>query len=184
MARRNANRPRNIILTGFMGSGKTTVGRELARRLGWRFVDLDHEIERRARMSVAGLFKRRGEPAFRELEHSAIRGLYRRCRCVVAVGGGAPVFPRNRRWLMRAGLVVWLRVPVSELVRRLARGGRRPLLAAARGSSPALARLVRALLRRRAPAYSRAALTVSGLGSPERVAALIGRRVGGQAGTR
>ena len=101
----------------------------------------------------------------------------------MAVGGGAPAFPRNRVRLRRAGLVVWIRVPVPELVRRLARSGRRPLLAPARGSRPALGRLVRGLLRRRESAYARAALIVQGgAGSPDRVAKRIVLRLGGSGG--
>lgn len=128
-------------------------------------------------MTVSAIFRRRGEAAFRDAEHSAIRGLCRVAGRVVAVGGGAPVFPRNRAWLRRAGLVVWLRVPPAELVRRLA-GTHRPLLAPAHGNRRALTRLVKGLLRRRAPAYAHAAVTVCGSGSPARVAALVARRAG------
>src|SRR5262245_31769003 len=108
-ASRVSRMPRNVILTGFMASGKTTVGRVLARMLGWRFTDLDRVVERRAGRSIPALFRRRGEQAFRRLEHEAIRGLRRRRGWVVAAGGGAPVVPRNRPWLRRAGRVVWLR---------------------------------------------------------------------------
>ncbi|MEK7474531.1 MAG: shikimate kinase [Candidatus Coatesbacteria bacterium] len=178
MARPAAELPRNVILTGFMGSGKTTVGRVLARRIGWRFLDLDREVERRAGMSVAAIFRRRGEEAFRAAEYAAIRGLCRRRCRVVAVGGGAPVSARNRAWLRRAGLVVWLRVPAAELVRRLRPGASRPLLAPAHGDCRALARLVKGLLRRRTAAYSRAAVAVSGSGSSARVAARVAARAG------
>jgi len=176
---------RNIILTGFMGSGKTTVGRLLARRLGWRFTDLDRSIERRAGASVAAVFRDRGEAAFRDLEHRALRDLERTSRRVVAVGGGAPVFPRNRRWLRAAGLVVYLKVSPAELARRLGRARGRPLLASARGSRSALLALVRRLLRRRESAYALADLTVrAGAPSPARVAAAIARRMRPESASR
>src|SRR5688572_17904314 len=130
--------PRNVILTGFMGSGKTTVGRRLAARLGWRFADLDRMIERRAGLPVGEIFRRRGERAFRRLEHRVIRSLARRRGWVIAAGGGAPTYAPNRPWLKAAGLRLWMRVPVDTLARRLRNGGRRPLLASAGGKRAAL----------------------------------------------
>src|SRR5262245_57732530 len=109
--------PRNIILTGFMGSGKSTVGRRLAARLGWRFADLDRLVERRAGLPVAEIFRRRGERAFRRLEHRVIRSLRRKRGWVVAAGGGAPVYRPSRAALRAAGLRVWMRAPVGVLAR-------------------------------------------------------------------
>ncbi len=170
---------RNIILTGFMGSGKTVVGRELARILGWRFTDLDRMIAVRAGMGVAEIFKRRGEPAFRRMEHQSLRALGGMRRYVVAAGGGTPVFPRNRPLLRKAGLVVYLRAGVPILVRRLARSRGRPLLAPARGDRAALRRLIAGLLRKREPAYRTAGVTVNaGAGSPARVAMRVAAKAG------
>jgi shikimate kinase len=81
--------PRRIVLTGFMGSGKSTVGPLVAERLGWRFVDVDNEIEAEAGCTIAEIFARHGEAAFREREHAAIARLASGERLVLALGGGA-----------------------------------------------------------------------------------------------
>lgn len=170
-------RGENVILVGFMGCGKTTVGRALARRLGWRFLDLDRVIERRGGGSVRGLFRRRGEEAFRRLEAVEIRRLHRIRHRVVAAGGGAPVAPRNRYWLKRAGVVVYLRVPVPVLVRRLRRARNRPLLAPAKGEPRVLHRLVASLLKKRERHYAEADFAVPAKGPARRVANSIARRL-------
>ena len=85
----NAVPPRRIVLTGFMGSGKSTVGPRLAHRLGWRFLDVDAVIEAEAGISIAQIFARHGEPAFRDLEHSTVARLAAEDALVLALGGGA-----------------------------------------------------------------------------------------------
>jgi len=153
----------NIILVGFMGSGKTAVGRALARLTGKTMIDLDSIIEDRERMSIAAIFKKYGEQHFRDIEHREVRAISHASSSVVAVGGGAAVFSRNRVWLRKAGIVVYLRVPLAVLVSRLLRSRRRPLLKPAGGSKPAVKRIVRALLRKRVGAYIRTAhITVNG----------------------
>jgi shikimate kinase len=165
---------RNIILTGFMGCGKTTVGRLLARRLGRKFADLDREIEMREHRRIPAIFRESGEGAFREMEFRAIRGLVRRKDLVVAVGGGAPVFPRNHRWLKRAGMTVYLRVPARVLTVRLLAGRNRPLLAPARRDPGTVGVMVKGLLGIREKHYRRADLTVDlGSAGPARATALI-----------
>jgi shikimate kinase len=146
----------NIILTGFMGSGKSTVGRALARRLGWRFLDLDRAIARRAGRSVAAIFRARGEAAFRRMESRAIRSLKSLSRRVVATGGGAVVAPANRSALRAAGRVVYLNVPVRVLVRRLRKESGRPLLAEAGRNPGALGRMVTEMLKLRSRHYMKA----------------------------
>lgn len=120
-----------IYLVGFMGSGKTTVGRLLAERLGWDFVDLDDEIERRYGAPIAEMFEREGEPAFRNLEHEALSEqarLVRRGRPrVVALGGGAFAAERNREALATAGVTIWLECPEEVLWSRIAHEDHRPL---------------------------------------------------------
>lgn len=98
----DAHRPqrvRRIVLTGFMGSGKSTVGRSLAQRLGWRFIDLDHLIERRDGRAVSRIFAESGEAVFRTMETEALTSSLREPRLVIALGGGALETPANRHTL-------------------------------------------------------------------------------------
>jgi shikimate kinase len=122
---------RCICLIGFMGAGKTSVGRILAQRLGWNFFDLDELIESREQRSVAGIFDELGESVFREIESSALMDLLQRSEesCVLALGGGAFVQPQNRQALERAGATtILLSAPIEELERRCAAAdGSRPL---------------------------------------------------------
>jgi len=120
-----------ICLVGFMGCGKSTIGRLLAERLGWAFADLDDEIEQRAGRTIAAIFDADGEPRFRELEEQALREQYSmatqgRAR-VVALGGGAFTNPNNRERLELAGVSIWLECPVERLWERVAENAHRPL---------------------------------------------------------
>jgi len=155
-----------ISITGMMGSGKSTVARELARLLGRRLVDTDAAVERRAGASVERIFAERGEPAFRALEREVVRGI--RGPCVVALGGGAFCDPGNAEHLVRLGPVIFLDVGAAEAARRLGSGAGRPL-----------AGKWEALLRTRLPLYRRASRAVAVDGStPEAVA----RRIAGLLG--
>jgi shikimate kinase len=146
---------RPIALVGMMGAGKTTLGRALAQRLGWRFRDLDEEVERAADATVAELFEREGEAAFRELEHRALAGLLDGSLFVLATGGGVVLDPRNRELLRHRALTIWLDASPTTLASRVAGIGGRPLL---NGSDPA-ARLTE-LLEERRPFYSQADLRI------------------------
>jgi shikimate kinase len=163
-----------IYLTGFMGSGKSTVGRCLAERLSIPFVDLDAEIERRAGMTVREIFERHGEPAFRRMEHEALRATLELPDAVVATGGGTMVFEGNLRLIRSSGLSVWLNPPFAAIVSRIGALGKRdrPLF---RDERQALA-----LYQERLPAYRRADLTVDVAPEeePEEVAARIALRIG------
>jgi shikimate kinase len=112
----------SIVLTGFMGAGKTTVGELLAARLGWRFVDTDRAVEERARMTVGEIFERHGEAAFREMEATAIRETASGESLVLALGGGALELAETREWL--AGLpacrTIFLDAPLEVLLARCA----------------------------------------------------------------
>ncbi len=119
---------RNVVLTGFMGTGKSTVGKLLAKRLGYCFSDLDALIVGRAGISINEIFERYGEQRFRELETEAIRFLCGVSGRVVATGGGAVIAPRNRELLRKAGLVVNLTASLEVILCRLKGDRERPLL--------------------------------------------------------
>lgn len=158
-----------VYLTGFMGSGKTAVGRNLAERLGARFLDLDEEVERRAGMTVREIFELHGEPAFRQLEQEALLATGEAPDLVVATGGGTVAIEANARWIRANGISVWLNPAFATIVSRIGGLGKRdrPLF---RDEVQALA-----LYRERLPAYRRADLTVDvGPGEqPEEIAARI-----------
>jgi shikimate kinase len=112
-----------LVLTGFMGSGKTTIGALLAARLGWTFLDLDHEIERRTGESVPTLFAQLGEAHFRRLEATALASTLGRKRAVIALGGGVPEELGNRLLLEQSPrtAVIYLEAPFEELLDRCLR---------------------------------------------------------------
>jgi shikimate kinase len=171
--------PRRIALVGFMAAGKTTVGRLLARRLGWTFVDLDTWIEVRAGLAIPELFARHGEPAFRELEREVAREALALPRCVIATGGGAFAEAETRELLRSGALCVWLQVDLPTILARLERGRHRPL-AADRATIPALLTL-------RERSYQQADRTIATLGrTPRALAQEIAEGVasGRRAGTR
>ena len=118
----------NLVLVGVRGSGKSAVGAELARRLGYAFVDLDTAVEEAAAKSVAEIFARSGEDEFRRLETRALEELRGRERIVLATGGGAVIAKRNREVLVALGLVVWLEVSPQVAVERTRGSGSRPAL--------------------------------------------------------
>lgn len=118
----------NVVLIGFMGTGKTTVGVQLARRLKYRFVDTDHEVEQRAGCSVAEIFRAQGETVFRRLERAAIHEAAQRSGCVIATGGGAVQDPQNVESLRRTGVMICLVATPQTVEARLKGSRARPLL--------------------------------------------------------
>ena len=120
----------NLVLIGYRATGKTTLARLLARRLGWDWIDADVEIERRAGKSIARIFAEEGEPAFRDLEADVIADLCRQQRLVLAAGGGAPLRPESRRAMRASGRVVWLKARPDTILARMnadaTTAGRRP----------------------------------------------------------
>src|SRR2546428_7228902 len=110
---------RNVVLIGFMGTGKSEVGQLLARRLGWTFIDTDRRIETRQRATVAQIFARHGEEYFRRAEAGVVAEAASRRDAVVATGGGAGLRPENMMHLRRHGWTVSLTAPVDILVQRL-----------------------------------------------------------------
>lgn len=117
-----------IFLVGFMGSGKSTIGRKLAESLALPFIDLDDDIEAAERRTIADIFANDGEAKFRDAEHAALAARVRRGEAVVlALGGGAFTFARNRELLAGAGKSVWLDCPLERALRRVAGFAHRPL---------------------------------------------------------
>ena len=119
----------NIYLVGYMYSGKTTVGRQLARLLGYRFVDLDQALESRYHTTVPLLFQRYGEMAFRQLERQELHRTADLCRTVVSTGGGCPCHADNMQWINTHGTSVFLDVSLDGLVARAEKSRKqRPIL--------------------------------------------------------
>jgi len=119
----------SVFLIGPMGSGKTAVGRHLARALGMLFHDSDAEIERRTGVDIAFIFEKEGEAGFRQREREAIEALTALEHIVLATGGGAVLLPENRRRLADRGCVVYLETSVAQQAHRVRHGRNRPLLA-------------------------------------------------------
>ena len=119
---------RNIVITGFMGTGKSEVSLEVARRLGWEFVDMDTLIEQQVGMTIPEMFAQRGEGFFRQQERQLCQELAKRRGLVIATGGGALIPEENRQALGASGLLVCLTCGVREILRRLAQAEDRPLL--------------------------------------------------------
>ena len=120
-----------IYLVGFMGSGKTTIGRLLAQRLGWSFADLDDEIEAAEHASISSIFEERGELEFRRIEaemlRQHVRSIERGKPAVIAMGGGAFAQQQNRDIALQHGIAFWLDCPFETVQRRVAPTSHRPL---------------------------------------------------------
>jgi shikimate kinase len=140
---------KNLVLTGFMGAGKSTVGRLLAQRLSLSYVDTDAEIERRAKMSISEIFERHGEAYFRELERRVVEEVSELEGCVIVTGGGVVLNRENISNLRKNGVIVYLHAEPGVVYRRLRNDSSRPLL---RVEDP-LSR-IRELMEQRAPYYA------------------------------
>jgi len=159
--------PKNIVLIGFMGSGKSTVGRELHQRLGYALVDMDQLIEQRERRSITSIFATEGEEAFREMETRLLVELNDPTapRRIISTGGGVIGRAQNRQLLRTLGYVVWLHAPIPVILERTSKSRDRPLLHTA---DPAAR--IEALLALRKPLYAETAhlrVDTSGLDSGE-----------------
>jgi shikimate kinase len=149
---------KNIYLIGFMGSGKSTVGKLLARRLKRRFCDTDEMVEAKAGRSIAEIFAEWGETYFRKLECQVIKEVAQKSGQVVALGGGAPLSEENRQIISSTGTTVYLQTAAETLFARLKEENSRPLLGRFEGHER-LER-IRSLLRLREPYYKQAELIV------------------------
>lgn len=153
-----------IYLTGFMGSGKSTVAPRLARGLGYDMIDLDQEISRHTGLSIPAIFELYGEQRFRDEERAMLHSSGMQERTVVSLGGGTLVDPANLAWCLEHGALVYLRASAAFLASRLAASKRdRPLLFDADGqqlTSDALRKRVADLLASRRPVYEQAHITI------------------------
>lgn len=166
-----ASAEETIVLVGLSGSGKTSVGRCLAERLGRQFIDLDETIERRTGRTPADLLANDGEPAFRRHESDALTAALERQGAVIATGGGAVIDPLNRWAIWSQARAVWLDAPDDGLASRIQRDRvERPL---ARGGAPGLARMRAA----REPFYRGADVRVDASGSLDEVTAVVAAAV-------
>jgi shikimate kinase len=144
-----------IVLVGLMGAGKSSVGRRLAEKLGFPFVDADHEIEAAAGKTVAEIFADHGEPYFRDGERRVIARLIGNGAQVLATGGGAFINDETRARIQESGVSVWLRAPLPLLMKRVLKRQDRPLL---RSADPE--QVMRELIDKRYPVYATADITV------------------------
>lgn len=167
--------PANIVLTGPMGSGKTSVGRLLARSLDWEFIDLDALIVSRAGKSINAIFAEEGEVAFRRLEQEQLAGLVGRLQIVLSTGGGAVIDPENRRLMRLIGPVVNLTASLETLAGRLATCTERPLL---QGEEEQRLVKIQRLLKEREQYYADSDIRIDTVGkSVEDVAAEVLKRL-------
>lgn len=150
-----------IYLVGFMGSGKTTVGKQLARKLGYAFEDLDDSIEHKYKTSIPLIFSKYDEPAFRKLEMEALHATVELSDTVIATGGGTPCFFDNMKWMNSQGLTIYLSLHPKSLHQRIVKAKRvRPLI---RQQSPeTVMQFIEDKLKDREPHYQQANLIVKG----------------------
>jgi len=157
-----ARREVPLFIIGFMGAGKSTIGKTLAKRLSYAFLDSDPVIEANAARSIPEIFAEKGEAEFRRLEREALRSMIGLTRAVVALGGGAFVAEENRAILREIGISIWIDCPLDLCWSRVSKETHRPLLK----SYPEMA----SLLERRRPSYEQADLRIeTGARPPARV---------------
>lgn len=159
----------NIVLCGFMGCGKSTVGKNIARKTGRKFLDMDSYIEKKADMTVSEIFDRYGESKFRDMEYDACKELSVMSGLIIASGGGAFTFQRNVDVFKGKDIIVLLDVPIETIKYRLRNDKIRPLL-----QRPDKDRAMKELYDKRMPIYKNAAdIVVSGKNTPMKTAITV-----------
>ncbi len=154
--------PGLIFLIGFMGSGKTTLGRKLASRLGYAFMDLDHILEAQAGMTIAEYFTQFGERAFRELESEILKQTSYPANAVISTGGGLPCFFDNMEWMKAHGKTIYIKLSPKTLASRLEKEkDKRPVLREHRGDD--LVAFIQGKLAEREVFYNQASIVSYGL---------------------
>ena len=166
---------KNVVLIGFMGTGKSSCGRAIAQQMGYRLVDLDKEIENKYQMSIPAMFEKYGETWFRQKEQEMARYWSCQRNVVISTGGGTVKNPQNTALLRKNGKIICLQADVDTLLERTARQGRRPVLdkrAAELGGDRRAA--IESLLQERQAMYQQADLYVdTGKLSPLQVASTV-----------
>jgi shikimate kinase len=150
-----------VYLIGYMGSGKTTIGKRLAKRLGYQFIDLDDMIERKYKIEVSEFFQKYDEKSFRKIEHDTLLLTFKFSDTVISTGGGTPCFFDNMELINQNGISVYIEMSNLSLFLRLYHSKRpRPLLEGK--SQDELKNYIQAHLEKRLPFYSRATITAKG----------------------
>lgn len=165
-----------IFLIGFMGSGKSTHGKLLARKIGYQFVDMDHLIEETADMTIPGIFKDHGEEVFRKWEHDILLELCKRDRLVISTGGGAPCHGKMMQHMNEHGTTIYIQLTPEALRNRLLHSPtERPLIHGK--SETELLEFITLLLSEREAYYKQAAHTIDGLNVQlDEVVSLLGSK--------
>ncbi|MDD4980280.1 MAG: shikimate kinase [Candidatus Omnitrophica bacterium] len=145
----------NIYLVGFMGTGKTTIGRQLAKKKKWQFVDLDDLIELKEKKTISAIFAQDGEPYFRKVEKKVLQAVAKEKKFVVACGGGVVLDKDNIKVMKKAGLIICLSALPEVILKRTSSYRHRPLLNVANPK-----RQIELLLKLRAPYYAQAHKTI------------------------
>lgn len=146
---------KNIVLTGFMGTGKTEVGRELSNILGWKIIDIDDEIVKAHKMSINEIFNKLGEPAFRDIETEMIRKISQNKSLIISTGGGAVLRQENMEALRNNGIVVCLTATPETIFKRTSSNNERPLIQVENPRQK-----IEELLARRRPFYENADIII------------------------
>ncbi|MBN1637635.1 MAG: shikimate kinase [Ignavibacteriales bacterium] len=156
-------REKRIYLTGFMGCGKSTIGPVLANMLGWRYCDLDEEIEKFEDMPIVEIFEKQGENYFRQREKELLRTISEEDKVVISLGGGTIVDRQNLQFMKRTGVIVYIEASIDVLYNRIKSKTNRPLvrdIILSENPKEKLIELIDNLLNKRLPFYQKADITV------------------------
>jgi shikimate kinase len=154
--------PQRVYIIGFMGSGKSTAGKKLAAMKGWDFIDLDNKIQEETSSTIEQIFSEKGEQFFRDIESEKLTGLKTDKNTVISVGGGTPCFKDNMDFMLRTGIVIYLRMTPAQLKSRLdGASSTRPLIRNLKDVD--LLDFISSKLKEREEYYMRASLIIDGL---------------------
>ncbi len=158
-----------IYLTGFMASGKSTIGPILSNVLGLDFYDLDQEIEAAEKSTIVEIFEKKGEPYFRNLESEILKKLVQKDNVLISLGGGTITFPKNYELIKNTGKIIYLKVSPEEIYKRIKNKTDRPLLrnfVLGEASKEDFMKKINELLEKRIPFYEKADLIIDTTSSP------------------